>query len=102
MDKEIKQKWVEALRSGKYKQGEGALKRGNKYCCLGVLCSITSSKNWRDHESLPSHLEEKFGLYSTTVKYRGESTFLEVLNDGDFTTPSLTFPEIADIIEAQL
>lgn len=46
MDHEIKAKWVEALRSGKYKQGKGFLKYHNydlgtdSYCCLGVLCEI--------------------------------------------------------------
>ena len=34
-------KWVEALRSGKYKQGQGALNYNNeKFCCLGVACEI--------------------------------------------------------------
>lgn len=32
--------WVEALRSGNYKQGAGFLCKDGKYCCLGVLCHI--------------------------------------------------------------
>lgn len=33
--------WVEALRSGKYKQTKGKLKsRNGAYCCLGVLCEV--------------------------------------------------------------
>jgi len=42
MDKRVKAKWVKALRSGKYKQGRGALKTKNGYCCLGVLCDLHS------------------------------------------------------------
>ena len=38
--KEHLRKWVEALRSGDYKQAEGALSRGDSYCCLGVACDI--------------------------------------------------------------
>lgn len=39
--KEIKNKWLEALRSGKYKKGSGRLRdEKNNYCCLGVLCDI--------------------------------------------------------------
>lgn len=38
MDADIKKKWIEALRSGKYKQGIGFLNNNGKYCCLGVLC----------------------------------------------------------------
>lgn len=40
MNADIKQRWVEALRSGQYKQGSGCLKVNNSYCCLGVLCEL--------------------------------------------------------------
>lgn len=32
--------WVEALKSGGYKQGRGLLKCGENYCCLGVASDI--------------------------------------------------------------
>lgn len=37
LKKETKNMWLEALRSGKYKQGQGCLKKRNRHCCLGVL-----------------------------------------------------------------
>jgi len=40
MNPEIKAQWVEALRSGDYMQGHNALRRGDKFCCLGVLCDL--------------------------------------------------------------
>lgn len=45
MKKQLKSKWLAALRSGKYAQGRGKLKwvsdRGRvEYCCLGVLCEV--------------------------------------------------------------
>lgn len=42
MNPEVKKKWVNALRSGKYKQTNGMLHNSydNSYCCLGVLCDI--------------------------------------------------------------
>lgn len=40
MNKEIKKQWIEALRSGKYKQGREYLCVDETYCCLGVLCDI--------------------------------------------------------------
>lgn len=59
MNKRTMQKWVKALRSGKYKQGSGTLcKRfrdefGNitkiEYCCLGVLnevCNLGTAPNY--------------------------------------------------------
>lgn len=30
--------WIDALRSGKFKQTRGQLQRGNAFCCLGVAC----------------------------------------------------------------
>jgi len=44
MNPEVKKKWVEALKSGKYKQGQRALhlktSDGSFFCCLGVLCDL--------------------------------------------------------------
>jgi len=37
MKREWKTKWVKALTSGKYKQGDGNLKHNERFCCLGVL-----------------------------------------------------------------
>lgn len=46
---EIKERWVNALRSGKYRQGKTELVQpdcklgeGLVYCCLGVLCDLAS------------------------------------------------------------
>ena len=42
INKELVRQWVEALRSGKYKQGRSALRNiDNEFCCLGVLCDIS-------------------------------------------------------------
>ncbi len=40
MNPNIKTRWVERLRSGEYKQGQGYLHVGDKFCCLGVLCDM--------------------------------------------------------------
>jgi hypothetical protein len=42
MNKQVKKKWIEELRSEKYVQGQGQLYKPNEnaYCCLGVLCKI--------------------------------------------------------------
>lgn len=37
MPQELKTKWIEALESGEYTQGKGALCDEGSYCCLGVL-----------------------------------------------------------------
>lgn len=45
MKAEIKQKWLEALRGGKYKQAKGVLHSATGgFCCLGVLMDVMGSE----------------------------------------------------------
>jgi hypothetical protein len=47
MTQELKNKWLEALRSGEYKQDKGILRSiKDNYCCLGVLCDISGLGTW--------------------------------------------------------
>lgn len=117
MNKEIKAKWLAALRSGKYRQGHGFLKINgengaqDRFCCLGVLCElaveagVTSrlSENYETNYGipgdtntavLPAHVQEWAGI-DRAGSYGEESSCLTGDNDGG--TP---FSEIADIIEA--
>lgn len=41
MSKEFLEKWTTALRSGEYQQGSGCLHNNDRYCCLGVACTIS-------------------------------------------------------------
>ena len=56
--KENRRLWVEALRSGEYKQGRGALCRKTEdtfeYCCLGVACEISGLGEFVPRDDLPS------------------------------------------------
>lgn len=40
MRDELKKKWIEALRSKKFEQGQNAMNSNGKFCCLGVLCEV--------------------------------------------------------------
>ena len=40
LEKEFANKWIQALTSGKYLQGQEQLLMDNKYCCLGVACTL--------------------------------------------------------------
>lgn len=51
----LKARWVKALRSGKYMQGQNALRNGDEFCCLGVLCEI--SKPVRDKVNNKGYLQ---------------------------------------------
>jgi hypothetical protein len=108
VDAELKTKWVEALRSGRYKQGRGCLRSGDNYCCLGVLCDVSGVGQWgtKDYYSsdcysvgmdtacyaLPVKIIQSEGLSDSTINT------LCVLND----ETKASFAEIADYIEANL
>jgi hypothetical protein len=44
-NRELFQKWINALRSGEYKQTRQSLHDDKGYCCLGVLCDVASKEN---------------------------------------------------------
>lgn len=67
------QKWVDALRSGKYTQATGALEiagdRGN--CCLGVACRLAE-----DDLKLKIDVVQDDHLKTTVVSFNGEHSLL--------------------------
>ncbi len=71
MEKKQMQKWVKALRSGKYKQASDVLKKKDDsgkavgYCCLGVLCEINKVDDEFINENCsidPVELRDTLGL----------------------------------------
>ena len=101
MKAETKAKWLEALRSGKYKQGRGFLRIGENFCCLGVLHDVTGG-NWhtKDGIILTGSINQKNSHCGYLV-----GTFLQGLSKNiarDLATlndKGSTFSEIADYIE---
>jgi hypothetical protein len=50
MNPQVKEKWLTALRSGEYKQTDGALRDSKGFCCLGVLCDVYTKENNKEWE----------------------------------------------------
>lgn len=47
MNPELKTKWTDALRSGRYSQGQEVLRSvDDKFCCLGVAADIIDPTGW--------------------------------------------------------
>jgi hypothetical protein len=93
MDAEVKRKWVDALRSGDYEQGMNRLRRGNRYCCLGVLCSVAIPGEWRrDHSRTEGDDVFIFRTPDGDVEYSISD------NSGILTGIGLTEPQEADLI----
>lgn len=100
---EIKQKWVEALRSGKYTQSRSRLRSDSGYCCLGVLCDVIEPAEWRCHTTeLSSGIINNwsYGDNETDnyITLRGDMPITQKLIDMN-DTEGKTFSEIADYIE---
>lgn len=99
MDAGLKQKWVKALRSGKYEQARGCLKSNNAFCCLGVLADLVGVKF--DKFDYPK-LHGWDGNYNTLLPIdEPTSVVLYEKNDG-VGQHEHSFDEIADFIEANL
>jgi hypothetical protein len=86
-------KWVAALRSGEYKQGQFAMhKPDDSHCCLGVARTLMEDKSNVDaYGAVGEWLGAKQGDYRV---YGGCEEFVQ-LNDND----GKSFAEIADYIE---
>lgn len=97
--------WIEALRSGKYKQTKTVLclktsHGDNAYCCLGVANEIFNLNAQIDETLYGTRYQEVLGLFDSDGVIKGDEDELECLsllemNDSD----GKTFVEIADFIE---
>lgn len=118
MKADVKEKWVKALRSGKYTQADGSLRfespDGVEHCCLGVLMTIRRCRRLGHGFLKTADLTRYPGDTEITVDHSGgefidpdtarrwgltedEQIILASMNDrGD------NFDEIADWIEANL
>jgi len=111
----MKAEWIEALRSGDYKQCRHALRnRDNHYCCLGVLCELQGVE-WQSNvshslgdyfyiaKSLPDDGESKRSWFpdqafldEVGISHEFASQLADNNDKGD------TFEEIATVIEKGL
>lgn len=123
MDQVIKQRWIEGLRSGAYKQTIGSLRDKHGFCCLGVLCDLyihdhVGKARWEllggegdrycfahDHDVewslLPVVVARWAGLTVANPSVGGGIS-LSVLNDGGGSAEPYSFGEIANEIEQNL
>ena len=125
MNPEVKQKWIDALRSGKYEQGSEKLRSVSGYCCLGVLCDLYAQEHntewefrgneetnlqpqdyWyfdKESEFLPESVMNWAKLFRNPMLRIEDDDMFEVneevstLNDEGYS-----FSTIADLIEAQM
>src|SRR5438093_3640406 len=125
MNQDVKRLWTDALRSGQYQQGTGALRKNDRYCCLGVLCELAvNAKVVQSKQSDDNRYGEYY--YGRVGYWEGGILPPQVVNwaeldranpEVDYTSPSgrayrsglagvndnlVPFNIIADLIEEQL
>lgn len=120
MNADVRQLWVDALRSGRFQQGHYRLATVQtddvtaSYCCLGVLCELArdagvpltvderpGSRTYDGERNyLPAAVLEWAGLRdgNPAVTWNDRRWSLSVVNDGS----RLPFAAIARIVEEQL
>lgn len=112
------QAWVATLRSGAYKQGQGALHNldRDEYCCLGVACDMFDKANpgvisqtsfvrsgpmevfAGQTGVLPSVVQKWLGLSGREGSFNFDGKFSSLTEQNDTGS---TFEEIADLIESE-
>lgn len=114
----LARKWIKALRSGKYEQGNGHLLNKGKYCCLGVLCEISKDKFGLEvredglgfsrgknvyREYLPRVVKDFLNLGKFIPERSLDiQQYLANMNDGSFGISKEDFNGIAEWLEQNL
>lgn len=102
MDPVKKKRWVEALRSGEYKQTKGTLNMKNTcFCCLGVYADVTDLGTWhgvaRQTLTINGTTHQRTcDLPYTIIPQLIQNTLIDMNDNGK------SFTEIADYIEKEL
>ena len=122
MNPEWKQKWIDALRSGEYKQGYKYLRQTEEdgsisYCCLGVLCDI-AGVDWKETDPYTisngnayrphydGYLSNESLLHPGVIEMTGVTSDMPFINGIALSSMNdamdMTFEEIALEIELNL
>ena len=107
---EARKKWVEALRSGKYKQSIQFLHSEEGYCCLGVACDLFKEKHqkWEKSNFIYNFKNEKNHSYNQNYIPRSLARKIGIDNSNQECLSRLndinrfSFKKIADYIEKNL
>jgi len=127
MNEQIKQKWVNALRSGEYEQCESNLHKNKGFCCLGVLTDIYIQEHpgcsWKEYGATLRNKELYYAFVGTKTTEYNEEEYLPVevvewadlasenpcvyidgiwTNLSDVNDSGWTFEAIANLIENKL
>ena len=98
---EVYRLWIDALRSGQYRQTIYQLERDGKFCGLGVVCELArkdGGPEWDDGLYLDSDYQLPRQMSRFMGLTQGDQNRLVNLND----KYRATFAQIADYIEQRI
>lgn len=108
MPKKLKARWLEALRSGKYKQGIEEMydPKTKAFCCLGVLEHVALGGKvevipFTDRRKTPCYCATPSKEFRERFGCEFDITSLVEMNDGVFTKQR-NFEQIADWIDKNI
>jgi hypothetical protein len=90
---------ITALRSGRYQQTKGALRRGDCFCVEGVACDVSGVGKWDDSFYVVAGERCCSAMLPQAENYFEFRITLSLLDLND--KEGLSFAEIADRIEAK-
>lgn len=108
MKADIKERWIQELESGNYRQGGGSLHergggipsmgkvRDEKFCCLGVLCKMAEEAGAVEITSTEEH--------GALVQYGDQTAYLpvEVIQWAEISYEgSRAFPDLTTLLEEE-
>lgn len=103
MDAALKAQWVDALRSGRYEQGQGQLRREGKYDCIGVLADLVDPNGWMSCQPKDGMADRWHGHHQAYIG-NAEARQLGILGRQidliNKTDAGWSFDRLADHIEA--
>jgi hypothetical protein len=114
MDKDLKEKWLKALRSGEYKQTQRFLKKDSGFCCLGVLTDLYINENggsWTQGITwyFPITISDgkpTTSIFASVLPYdilkNADLNMADTMDLADMNDTGSSFKEIADYIEKNL
>lgn len=99
---ELKTKWLNDLRSGKYKQGSETLRHKDYFCCLGVFADGMNGMMWVEEPSghykyFVNGFHYSSGLPTTILPIEVQSELMFMNDELNYS-----FDQIADVIESSI
>ena len=98
-------RWVKALRSGQYEQGQSFMRKDNKYCCLGVAMDLAIANgvvcepDWGKTSLTPHAVNEWFGV-NNQDGLNAVLASLPTSSPSNLNDSNVPFARIADKLES--